>query len=48
MAEPPAQLNQKSDEPDIGKDVVVAPNVTQDMIVGPDIAQSNLAEPGTD
>jgi hypothetical protein len=24
MAKPPAQLNQKSDEPDIGKDVVVA------------------------
>jgi hypothetical protein len=48
MAEPPAQLNQKSDEPDIGKNVDDAPDVTQDIVVAPGIAQSNVAEPDID
>jgi hypothetical protein len=48
MAEPPAQLNEKSDDPDIGQEVVVAPVVTQVVVVAPDISQVNAAEPSID
>jgi hypothetical protein len=48
MAESPAQLNQKIDEPDNSKDVVVPPDVTKDMVVGLGIAQSNVVEPDID
>jgi hypothetical protein len=44
MAEPPAQLNEKTDEPDIAKDVVVAPDIAQEIVVAPVIAQSNVVE----
>jgi hypothetical protein len=33
MAEPPAQLNEQSDDPGIGQEVVVAPVVTQAVAV---------------
>jgi hypothetical protein len=45
MTEPPAQLNQNIDEPDIAKDVVVAPDIAQDIVVAPGLAQSNVVEP---
>jgi hypothetical protein len=32
MAEPSAQLNQNIDEPDIVKDVIVAPDIAQDVV----------------
>jgi hypothetical protein len=46
MAKPPAQLNEQSDDPGIGKEVVVAPVITQSTDVAPDISQANAAEPG--
>jgi hypothetical protein len=46
MAEPPAQLNEQSNDPDIGKEVVVAPVVTQSVDVAPGISQANAVELG--
>ncbi|KAK2381444.1 hypothetical protein QL285_069041 [Trifolium repens] len=49
MADPPAQLNQHSDEPDsIGNEAVVAHVVPQAIDVAPDIPQGNVGEPGID
>jgi hypothetical protein len=38
-------LEQKIDEADITKNVVVALNITQAIVIAPDIAQSNVVKP---
>jgi hypothetical protein len=48
MAESPAQLNQQSDDPGIGKEMVVTPVVTQVVDVAPGISQANAAKPDID
>jgi hypothetical protein len=40
MAEPSAQLNEQSDDPGIGQEVVVAPVVTQVVDVAPAIDEA--------
>jgi hypothetical protein len=41
-------LNQQSDDPGIGKEMVVAPVVTQVVDVAPGISQANAAKPDID
>jgi hypothetical protein len=48
MAEPPAQLNEQSDDPEIGQEVVAAPVITQAVPIAPDISKVNAVEPGID
>jgi hypothetical protein len=45
MAKPLVQLNQKIDEPDIAKDVVVALDIAQDIVVAPTLLNLMLWNP---
>jgi hypothetical protein len=45
MAKPLVQLNQKIDEPDITKDMVVAPDIAQDIVVAPTLLNLMLWNP---